>query len=251
MSPGPSTASRRRLEAAEDLHRQPGPQRQVVLPAVAPAAAAVALQQEHVVGIEVRADAAAGGGVADHQVVEPRVGHEARSGAAARRRRAGAGSRPGPAASSRARAAPSSRRGGTVRRRATSARRRARPAATRRRRARPAPAARRGSRGRRSRAPRRGRGAAPCASGAAGRTPVRGRPAASAASGVAGRPADPRRSFAVMPELYGAGALESAPSSPGSIAVPGGSLPPRLPTFLRPFSQLPDIGRRPRRSPPP
>ena len=42
-----------------------------------PAAPPLRLQQEHVVAVEVRADAAAVAGVADHQVVEPRIGHEA------------------------------------------------------------------------------------------------------------------------------------------------------------------------------
>ena len=56
MSPGAST-SRRRVgrEAPQDLERQPRLQREVVLAAVAPAPAPEALQQEHVVRIEVRA----------------------------------------------------------------------------------------------------------------------------------------------------------------------------------------------------
>ena len=68
----------------------------------APAPPALHLQQEHVVGIEVRPDAAAVAGIGDHQVVEPRIGHEAEARRAARAppRRAGPG--PAPAASSRA-----------------------------------------------------------------------------------------------------------------------------------------------------
>ena len=88
MSPGASTASCCRREAAQDLERQPGLEREIVLAAVAPAAAAEALQQEHVVGIDVRADAAAGRGVAHHQVVEARVRQERE---AAQQRVAGVG----------------------------------------------------------------------------------------------------------------------------------------------------------------
>ncbi len=76
MSPGPEHVVALGNEPPQDLDRQPGAQREVVLAAVAPAPSALALQQEHVVGVEVRADAAAGRGVAHHQVVEPRVGHE-------------------------------------------------------------------------------------------------------------------------------------------------------------------------------
>ena len=63
-------------EAAQDLHRQAVAQREVGLPSVAPAAAPEALQQEHVVRVEVRADAAARRGVAHHHVVEARVRDE-------------------------------------------------------------------------------------------------------------------------------------------------------------------------------
>jgi hypothetical protein len=62
-----------RLEVRQDLQRHAFDQGQVLLRADAPAALALRLQQEHVVGIEVRADAAAIGGVADHQVVQARV----------------------------------------------------------------------------------------------------------------------------------------------------------------------------------
>ena len=129
-----------RREAAQDLDRQAGPQRQVRLPSVAPAAAAEALQQEHVVGIEVRPDAAARHGEGDHQVVEARERHE----------REPAQQRVGArivqvhalhhAASSRAAAAAGSPPCGTDRAAVPSGRRCARPRATRRRRARPAPA---------------------------------------------------------------------------------------------------------------
>ncbi len=95
----------RRREPAQDLDRKAGPQRKVVLAAVSPAAAAVALQQEYVVGIEVRPDAAAGCRIAHHQVVEARVREERKSAGAARRRHPNAGWRPAPAASSPSRAA--------------------------------------------------------------------------------------------------------------------------------------------------
>ncbi len=42
-----------------------------------PAPASVALKQEYVVVVEVRTDAAAGSGVADHHVVDPPAGQEA------------------------------------------------------------------------------------------------------------------------------------------------------------------------------
>ena len=40
----------------------------------------LSLQQEDIVGIEVRPDAAAGNGVADHQIIEPGVGNEVEAG---------------------------------------------------------------------------------------------------------------------------------------------------------------------------
>ncbi len=64
-------------EVGEDAQRCAARQLQVALPADAPAAPTVGLQQEDVVGVDVRTDAAAVGGVADHQIVEPRIGHEA------------------------------------------------------------------------------------------------------------------------------------------------------------------------------
>src|SRR5690606_26663104 len=63
-------------ELAEYLQGQAGLQRQVLLASVAPAAAACRLQQEHVVAVEVRPHAAAIGGHADHDVIEPGVGNE-------------------------------------------------------------------------------------------------------------------------------------------------------------------------------
>ena len=61
------------VEAAQDLDRQYGTQCEILLPAIAPAAAAEALQQEYVVRIEMRAYTATWRGVADHQVIEARV----------------------------------------------------------------------------------------------------------------------------------------------------------------------------------
>src|SRR5690606_32170949 len=64
-------------EALQYLERQAGLQREVLLAPVPPAAASGRLQQEHVVAVEVRADAAAVRGYADHDVVEPGVRNEA------------------------------------------------------------------------------------------------------------------------------------------------------------------------------
>ena len=66
-----------RLEVGQDAHGHVGQQRAVLLAADAPAALAVRLQQEHVVAVEVRADAAAIAGIADHHVVQTRIGNEA------------------------------------------------------------------------------------------------------------------------------------------------------------------------------
>ena len=65
------------FEVGQDLERQAFDQVQVLLGADAPAALALRLQQEHVIGIEVRADAAAVAGVAHHQVVQTGIRHEA------------------------------------------------------------------------------------------------------------------------------------------------------------------------------
>ena len=55
-----------------------GLQAQVFLAPNAPAPAAVRLQQKHVVAVKVGTDAAGVCGVADHQVVQPRIGHKAK-----------------------------------------------------------------------------------------------------------------------------------------------------------------------------
>jgi hypothetical protein len=65
-----------RPEILEDLERGILDQAAVVLVADQPAALADALQQEHVVVVEVGADAAAVDGIAHHQVVEARLGDE-------------------------------------------------------------------------------------------------------------------------------------------------------------------------------
>ena len=64
-------------EALENLKGDVFPEREVALAADLPAPAAGALQQEHIVGIEVRPDASTVRGIADHQVVQPAVGNEA------------------------------------------------------------------------------------------------------------------------------------------------------------------------------
>ena len=73
---GASTASCSGVKRRRIFNGNRGLQREVVLPAVTPAAPAEALQQEHVVGIEMRPHAAARRGVAHHQVVEPRERQE-------------------------------------------------------------------------------------------------------------------------------------------------------------------------------
>ncbi|EWS64043.1 hypothetical protein Y695_02721 [Hydrogenophaga sp. T4] len=64
------------LKVAEDLERHVRLQRQVFLATDAPMALAAGLQQEHVVAVKVRPDAAAIAGPGNHQVVQPGVGHE-------------------------------------------------------------------------------------------------------------------------------------------------------------------------------
>ena len=49
---------------------------QIALATDAPAPPSMGLQQEYIVGVDVRADTAAVRGVTDHQVVEPRIGDE-------------------------------------------------------------------------------------------------------------------------------------------------------------------------------
>ena len=121
MSPGSSTYSSSGSKFARIFSGTPSLQRQVVLPADAPAPPALRLQQEHVVAVEMRADAAAVAGIADHQVVQPRVGHEAKL--LQQRMRAGrhAGPRPAPAGSSPAVTAAAARGAGTGPRRSASA----------------------------------------------------------------------------------------------------------------------------------
>ena len=65
-----------RVEAPQDLQRRPGLERRVILPGNAPAAMPLALEQEDVVGVEVRADSSAGHRVAHHDVIEPGMGEE-------------------------------------------------------------------------------------------------------------------------------------------------------------------------------
>ncbi len=76
MSPGTSVASCCGVKRARIFSGDAGSQPQIVLPAVAPPSPAERLQQEHVVGIGMRADAAAGRRVAHHQVVEARERNE-------------------------------------------------------------------------------------------------------------------------------------------------------------------------------
>ena len=76
MSPGSERPVAVGWKSREDLERQRRLEREVALPADAPAPPALALQQEDVVRIEVRAHAAARRGVAHHQVVEARVRNE-------------------------------------------------------------------------------------------------------------------------------------------------------------------------------
>ncbi len=63
-------------EIREDLQRRPLVQCGIGLAADAPDPPALALQQEHVVGIEVRPHAPARGGITHHHVIQARVGHE-------------------------------------------------------------------------------------------------------------------------------------------------------------------------------
>jgi hypothetical protein len=76
MSPGSSTKLLG-LEVLENLERHPaaGAGRSA---ADRPAPPALRLQQEHVVAVEMRPDAAFVAGVADHQIVQARIGHEAK-----------------------------------------------------------------------------------------------------------------------------------------------------------------------------
>lgn len=68
-----------RRKVRQQFERRARAQRQILLPAYAPAAPAVRLQQEHVVAVHMRAHAAAVAGVAGHQVVKARIGREAKA----------------------------------------------------------------------------------------------------------------------------------------------------------------------------
>jgi hypothetical protein len=69
----------RGAKIAQDLERNIRQQLEVALRARPPAAPAGPLQQEYIVRVEVRADAAAGNRIADHQVIEARVRDEVES----------------------------------------------------------------------------------------------------------------------------------------------------------------------------
>ena len=72
MSPGSSVHGLGRAEAGKDLQRQAALERQVALLTDAPSPPAAALQQENIIRIEMRADAASRRGVAHHEIVEAR-----------------------------------------------------------------------------------------------------------------------------------------------------------------------------------
>ena len=122
MSPASSSHSCSGSKRAQHLQRHVVAQRRVARAADAPAPPALHLQQEHVVRIDVRPDAAAVAGVRHHQVVEPRVGHEAKARQQLVRRLRRAGRRPAPAASSRAASAAAARAAAAARGAASSAR---------------------------------------------------------------------------------------------------------------------------------
>jgi len=65
-------------EMGQHLERQPRDRRRIEAPRDAPAPPALRLQQEHVVLVDVRANAATIGGEADHHVVEARGRQEAK-----------------------------------------------------------------------------------------------------------------------------------------------------------------------------
>jgi hypothetical protein len=66
-----------RCEVGQDLQRRVGAQARALRSPDAPAPAARDLQQEDVVAVDVRADAAAVGREREHHIVETRIGHEA------------------------------------------------------------------------------------------------------------------------------------------------------------------------------
>ena len=63
-------------KVGQNFHRHIRHQAQILLAANAPVAAALGLQQEHVVAVKVRAHAAGIGGIADHQIVQARIRHK-------------------------------------------------------------------------------------------------------------------------------------------------------------------------------
>ena len=105
MSPGSSSHSWLGLKRRSSFSGAPVDWLVVAHATDAPATPALQLQQKHVVGIDVRPDAAAVAGVRDHQVIEPRIGHEAKRRAASGAPRRRTGRRPAPATSSPAAAA--------------------------------------------------------------------------------------------------------------------------------------------------
>ena len=86
MSPGPSVHSSSGRKRARSLSGAPGLRDRSLLATHAPSPATFALQQEDVVRVRMSADTPARRGVADHQVVQSRVGDE---GEAAQQRVAG------------------------------------------------------------------------------------------------------------------------------------------------------------------
>ena len=77
-SPGSSTSSCSALKRRQHLERRSRIERRVEALRDAPASPAAGLQQEHVVAVDVRADAAAVAGPRNHEIVEPRIGHKAK-----------------------------------------------------------------------------------------------------------------------------------------------------------------------------
>ena len=64
------------LEITQNFQRHIRLQRQILLPANAPAPLALRLQQKYVVAVKVRPDATAIGGKAHHQIIQPRARHK-------------------------------------------------------------------------------------------------------------------------------------------------------------------------------
>ncbi len=78
MSPASQQPLLLGLEAAQDLQRRAFDKALVAGAPDAPTPLPFDLEQEHVVRIEVRADAAAIGGERQHQVIDTGIGHEAK-----------------------------------------------------------------------------------------------------------------------------------------------------------------------------